>query len=382
MPDKTFSQCWLSTHKNKIISGNKMKKSCLFTFTSVLMLTGCANPMEKPFLADITTYPDRIKVSTDKKEDIIKVSYLSRHLMESDNRAAIERKVTNSKAYTRWSAAQTSTIAQMSTDLAVGQFDSSAGATVGAVAFGAGLILGEVFDGSNDYASTAWIPNHYNGTQIETSEQAMEALRTLSETQVKKIADTMKWQAECVYGCQADSTNVYYYLTNKDNHPLHGDYIYKPQDILIRISFTPLVKVADNDPVHVLIGDDIGWRTNGVNSFVVSVLGSPNLDDSGKPAPQKMDSGDMLILAQRDLRSTHIGRDMMRTFHSTPYTFQGDGNAYPHVIYYDNVAYSFSTNSNTYIANQYIPETSLLDGTAPVTTPPELQTPIATGSLR
>lgn len=359
-----------------------MKKSCLFTFTSVLMLTGCANPMENPFLADITTYPDRIKVSTDKKEDIIKVSYLSRHLMESDNRAAIERKVANSKAYTHWSAAQTSTIAQMSTDLAVGQFDSSAGATVGAVTFGAGLVLGEVFDGSEENASKAWLPNTYNGEFITTKEQAQKALKAFSQKQIQKIAGTMGWHAECVIGCDTESRNVYYYLSNTNNSPLHADFIYKPFDIAIRVSFNELVKVKDNDPIHALLGIDIGWTTYGHNSFVVMSMGGITLDESGKPKIFQTEDGRDSLMLWRYLKETHIGRDILRTFHSTPYTFQGDSGDYPHIIYHDNVAYTFSSNSNTFIASQYLDEPYLLDGKSPVSTPPEMQTPVDMGHLK
>lgn len=158
-----------------------MKKSCLFTLMLVSILSGCADRMKNPYFVDITTSPEKVKLSEGKQEQVIKVSYLSRDLMESDNRAAIEKKVANSKAYAQWSAgsaAQVGTMAQMTTDLAVGQFDSTAGATAGAIAFGAGVVLGEVFDGSKEYASKAWLPNTYNGELITTREQAQKALTT------------------------------------------------------------------------------------------------------------------------------------------------------------------------------------------------------------
>ena len=385
MPDKAFSQYWLSTHKNKIISGNKMKKSCLFTLVVVSILSGCADRMKNPYIADITTYPEKVKLSEDQQGQVIKVSYLSRDLMESDNRAAIEKKVTSSKAYAQWSAgsaAQAGTMAQMTTDLAVGQFDSSAGATAGAVAFGAGLVLGEVFDGSEEYASKAWLPNTYNGELITTKEQAQKALKAFSEKQVQKIADTMGWHVECAIGCNAESRNVYYYLSNTNSQPLHADYIYKPFDIAIRVSFNELVKVKDNDPIRALLGNDIGWTTYGHNSFIVMSMGGITLDESGKPKIFQTEDGRDSLMLWRYLKKTHIGRDILRTFHSTPYTLQGDSDDYPHTIYHDNVAYTFSSNSNTLIASRYLDEPYLLDSKAPVSTPPETQTPVDMGHLK
>ncbi len=319
------------------------------------------------------------------QEQVVKVSYLSRYLMESDNRAAIEKKVANSKIYSQWaagSAAQAGTMAQMTTDLTVGQFNSTSGAQIGVATFGAGLILGEVFDGSNEYASKAWLPNTYNGELITTKEQAQKALKDFSEKQVQKIAKTMGWQAECIIGCNSESRNVYYYLSNTNNRPLHADYIYKPFDIAIRVSFNELVKVKDNDPIHALLGNDIGWTTDGYNSFVVSPMGGITLDESGKPKIFQTEDGRDSLMLWRYLKETHIGRDILRTFHSTPYTFQGDSDDYPHIIYHDNVAYTFSSNSNTFIASQYLDEPYLLDSKAPVITPQEMQTPVDMGHLR
>ena len=362
-----------------------MKKSCLLTLAFVLTITGCAGRMKNPYFADITTYPERAKLGGEQQGQVIKVSYLARDLMESDNRAAIEKKVASSKAYARWSAgsaAQAGTMAQMTTDLAVGQFDSSAGATAGAVAFGAGLILGEVFDGSREYASKAWLPKMFNGEPITTKEQAQKALKAFSAQQVQKVADTMGWQAECAVGCDAGSRNVYYYLSNTNNRPLHADYTYKPFDIAIRVSFSELVEVKDSDPIHALLGNDIGWTTYGHNSFVVMSMGGITLDESGKPKVFRTEDGRDSIMLWRYLKKTHIGRDILRTFHSTPYTFQGDSDDYPHIIYHNNVAYTFGSNSNTLIASRYLEEPCLLDGKAPVTTPPEMQTPVDMGHLK
>lgn len=84
----------------------------------------------------------------------------------------------------------------------------------------------------------------------------------------------------------------------------------------------------------------------------------------------------------RYLKETHIGRDILRTFHSTLYTFQGDSDDYPHVIFHNNVAYTFSSNSNPFIASHYLDERYHLDGNAPITTQLEMQTPVDMGHLK
>ena len=363
----------------------KMRKNYLLLLTTASLMVGCANPMKNPFLADILTYPDKIKLSDEQHEQIIKVSYLSRALMESDNRAEIEKTVINSKTYTQWSlnnAAEAGTMAQMTTDLVVGKLNSAVGNQIGAATFGAGLLFGEIFDGSHEYASQAWIPNIYNGTSITTPEMAQKALNELTTQQVLKVANTMGWQAECVIGCNTGSKDIYYFLSNKDNKPLHADYIYKPENIAIRINFTELVKIKNSDPIHALIGEKIGWTTKGYNSYVVSAMGGIVLNETGKPMITKTKDGIDTINIWRRLGETHLGRDILRTYHSTPYTYQGNGDHYPKTIFYNKVPYTFVSNSNTLIASYYLSEPYLLDRKAPVITPPEMQTPIAVGDLR
>lgn len=361
-----------------------MKKSCLFAVASVTLLSGCADRMENPYLADILTRPESVNIYQQSPQQVVKVSYLARDLMEDDNRAAIRHEVAQSERYTHWSAlnaASAGVIAQMGTDLVVGQAFSSAGSDVGLATFGAGLVLGEMFDGSEDYASHAWLPATYRGRSLSDEASAEQALRQLSEQQVKRVADIMGWQWRCLVGCEPDSKHTYYYLTNPDGHALHADYIYKPTDVVIGVSLTNLHTVSAKDPMHALLGEPLGWQTQGHNSYRISVLGDVFLDHSGQPKIEHNEQGEPVFRFRYYLQKTHIGRDILRTFHSTPYTFQGDSDDYPHLIYYRNDIYRFSSNSDTYIARNQVTERYLLDGKAPVTTAPELQTPLASTLL-
>lgn len=352
-----------------------IKKKTLVCLSVAFLLSGCANRTENPYLYDITSYPDRVKVSKENKDQVVKVSYLASALMESDNRAEINNIVAKSELYREWSAAQVSTMAQMTTDLAVGQFSSSAGAQVGASVFAAGLVLGEMFDGSSDVATSAWLPQVYKGTEIRDAGQAEKAMIDFTMQQIQHVADVMGWKATCVNGC--DSRIIQVHFTNSDNKPLHDDYVYKPSDFALQIGFNRLVEVKETDPVNALLGENIGWKTNGSNSYYVQVFSELEHESDGsvKRVYNKKDD-EWYMRVRREISRTHLGRDIMRTFHSTPYTLFGNSDQYPKVIYYDDVIYSFSSNSNTYLASEHLKLRYLLDGKAPVVTPPEQITPV------
>ncbi|WP_299020091.1 hypothetical protein [uncultured Photobacterium sp.] len=358
-------------------------KTILSLIAVMTVLPGCSSRMGKPYLHDITTYPERTKVSQENWDEVVKVSYLANALMESDNRADIVERVTKSDVVGEWNAFQTSTVAQMSTDLAVGQFDSAAGHSVGAAVLAADLLFGEMFDGSEDVATSAWLPDTYNGQKLETEEQAQAALIDLTLNQAQKVADTLGWDASCIYGCSVgtDSKRLVIYFKNIKQRSLHADYIYKPAEFAMQISFNSLVRVEKEDPVHALLGEQIGWKTRGHNSYYVGVYSHLIHNGNGEVKLNiDEESGKKYVAAYRDMAETHLGRDIMRTFHNTPYTLFGSSAVYPRVIYYRGVAYTFISNSNSIISDRFLDERYLLDGKAPVTTPIELQTPVVDGS--
>lgn len=345
---------------------------------AISVLFGCVSRTEKPFLYDKTTYPERVEVNKNNWDEVVKVSYMANALMENDNRAEIIKKVTNSDLVKEWNSAQTATVAQMSTDLAVGQFNSGVGVHVATAVFAADVLLGEFFDGSEDFATSAWLPKTYNGQELNTERQAQAALVDLSIKRAQKVAKTLGWETTCVYGC--DSKRIIMHFKNTQDRPLHADYIYKPTEFAIQISFNSLVKIDVQDPINALMGEPLSWKTNGNNSYFVKVLsGLVHDENGGLKFTVNENNGQKYILSYRNMGETHLGRDILRTYHSTPYTFFGSNDQYPSVIYYNGMAYTFLSNSNTYIASHYLDESYLLDGKAPVTTPVELHTQVVDG---
>lgn len=326
-------------------------------FMVIPFLTSCASMTKDPWLKDALSHPERVEL--EDKNTQLRLSYLSRFMMESDDRAELISEIQSTKLVKSWNAAQTATVAQMTTDLVVGDFSSAQGAAVGAAVFTADLVLGEVFDGSNDITSKAWLPDTFDGSKLETQKQATHAMIALIDQQANKVADSLGWSMTCLYGC--DSTNQVLFFQNINNKPLNLDYIYQPTDFVINVQFNKLVKVTDTDPVNAMIGENIGWQTNGNNSFYIGIWSDLYYDDVGNPDLRKNENtGLTYAAAQRDVSRTRLGRDILRIFHGTPYTLYGSKNVYPKVVFYNKVAYSFISNSDKRMVKYYIDEEPLL----------------------
>jgi len=337
--------------------GKRMRNAYIL-FPVIPLLASCAEMTKDPWLKDVLTHPERAELTD--KDTQLRLSYLSRSLMESDDRAKLNSEIQNTQYVKSWNAGQTATAAQMTTDLVVGNFNSAQGATVGAALFSADLILGEVFDGSDDITSKAWLPDTFNGIKLEQQIQATQAMVTLIHQQANKVADSLGWSMSCLYGCEG--VNQVLLFQNIENKSLNSEYLYQPSDFVINVQFNKLVKVADTDPVNAIIGEKLGWQTSGNHSFYIGIWSGLLYDGAGNPDIRKNEkTGFTYAAAKRDVSQTHLGRDILRIFHGTPYTLYGSKEVYPKVVFYNKVAYSFISNSNKKMVKYYLDEKSLLE---------------------
>ncbi len=317
--------------------------------TSIL-LSGCA--AKTPFRQDTSTSPEIERIEDESRSDEIdKVSYLSRALMEDDNRAEVIEKITKSKIYTGYNAVTQGSIAGTTTHLIAGDFNSQSGKAVQAAVIVTSLIFGEFSDGSSEYTGKAWIKGSFEGKPITTKEEANIALIKQTEQRFNALADTLKWDVNCIDGCGTQQS--LYHFTNPNNTTFNQTYIYQPNEFVAFVSFNSgLEKVSLDSPVRALIDKDITWQTKGFNSYRIHFYaGDLDKEEDGSVKLYVGKNGKKGARARHELSETQFGRSLYKAFHSTPYTLWGEQDSYPNVIYYSGTVYSFVSNSRTNLAS-------------------------------
>lgn len=320
---------------------------------AISVLTGCA--ANNPYDADVQDWPERERLDTETRlDDINKVSYLSRALMESDNRAEIISEITNTAVYQKGMSATTKgSIAGAVTDISNGTVltgSHSAGQVQLAVMAGS-FLLGEFSDGSNENTSKAWIESVVDGSAIDTPEKAKQVLIHRTEAKIQAIGDKLGWKTTCIDGC--GTNRAIYLLENTENKPLPLNYTYRPNELVAYVSFVnTLTEVEPNDPVKALIDPEVKWETKGYDAFRVNFY-ADNIkrNEDGSVSLSVGEDGRKYTHSRRNLKETKLGRALYQAYHNDPYSIWGSQNEYPNVIYYNGEVYSFVSNSRTRLAS-------------------------------
>ncbi|MDF0534943.1 hypothetical protein PY479_11735 [Shewanella sp. A32] len=286
---------------------------------------------------------------TTQLDEVLTVSYIGKALLEDDNRAALMTEITGSKKYKSWGVSETSTLAQMATDMNAGVVGSTAGYQTGALVAGAGLILGAIFDGSQDVSSGAWFPADYKGMHLASNTDAVNALWGLVQSKVDAIATRIGWKVTCTYGCDnGQAKGRVYYFQAQATSSLSAQYIYRPQDFTLTFYQDGFERVDVKDPINALLGQQMAWKTKGDNSFCMW-LGSKPIMDGDKPAVTENKEGYPTLRWREDMVQTHLGRDILRFINDSPYTFYGNEKVYPIMVFFNGQIYSMMGNSNNHI---------------------------------
>lgn len=313
------------------------------------LMTGCASMVSNPFSKDSITYPERVTLKKDDPRRL-KVSYLSRYMMDYENRSKIEYKVDNDRSLKNWNSLDAAVTTQTLTGMAMGDLGSPLATSVGTSVFVAGSVLNAIYDGSNDSISTAYLPATFDNISIETHQDALDALNKLVHQRVQSVADALGWQAQCQYQC--DSNNQIWHLTNSNHVALPAEYIYKPKEVSLLVTYADLIPVEEDDMVSAVIGEKIAWKTKNITGFAVGVYESVAFDQAGLPKKLYFEEQDIYGLEQvYDLSKVQIGRDLLRIFHGTPYTISGTTVGYPNQVFYNTDIYTIRSKINDYIAD-------------------------------
>jgi hypothetical protein len=319
----------------------------------LVCFSGCSS---SPWFKDVTTRPDTHDLDDDKLS--LKLSYIARYMMEDDNRNNLLNEINKTSIFHDYSLLHTSTLAQAGTDLAVGQFGSQLGSQVGLAVVGAGLVFGEIFDGSMDIVSQAYLPEIFEGELLDSQDKANKALSRFTLSRFQKIAEQNDWTFECVYGC--DGLNQIFIITLQENQ-ISSQYIYRPIEIAIKTILWPMVEAKSNDPISAMVGFPVKWKTPPGNTYLIGVFAEFIYDENGKVKVSRNEELNFSYpWAKVDLNETHLGRDILRKFHDTPYTFMGNKDVYPKLMIYEGAAYSLYTNSKERMINRVIEEQILL----------------------
>jgi hypothetical protein len=197
-------------------------------FVLIFTLTACVGMTSDPWLKDALTHPKKIDISDENTK--LRMRYLGRYLMEGDDRKVLEAQINHTEWVKTWDAVDYGALTSMSTDLAVGKVGSSLGHDLGNAVWVAGMVGGEIFDGSMNSISQAWLPAEYNGQPIETDLEANQVMEQMVVDKIKRIAKTMGWSYECLYGCPGLN---HVFLLKRNENAKNPGYIYWPDHIAV-----------------------------------------------------------------------------------------------------------------------------------------------------
>ena len=324
---------------------------------SVFWLTGCASILNDPHFKDATTYPNRVDIAD--KELQLRLSFLARNMMESDDRQELLAEITETSVYKGWSSAHTSIATQMATDIAVGQAASTTGNMVGNSIYAASLIWGEINDGSMEEVGQAFLPEEMYGVKLDTPEKAQNALAIFTKKQVQSIAKDIGWEYKCIHGCE--SWNQIFTLS-RNGKPLDPGFIYQPEMVVIKSIITLPVAVEPSDPVSAMAGFPVKWKTPQGHTYLVGFYSEPYFNEKGDiNLFQSEGDGHFYPGVKRKVVKTRLGRELLRKFHSTKYTIYGNQDIHPKQFYFEGKAYSFIRNSDSRMVDLTLDEKVLLN---------------------
>lgn len=288
---------------------------------TIIYLSGCATSLKSTWYQDVADNPQTVELQDDAIKQ--KVNYLSRFIMEPDDRTEFLSDLNKSK-------------------LTKGAVGSAEDSKQDSSVVTASQIRGEVFDGSMDIVSQAWLPESIDNEKIVTKRQANKMLSRIVTNKVKNIAENMQLNVRCITNC--GTGNQIFYLTRKKGIKNPG-YIYWPRDVIIMTNVQGVVKADENDLTSEVLGYPVKWKTPGGDTFVVSFLGDAYFNAEGVPKIRKNRETNLFVpSAKRNLLKTRYGRDMMRHFHNDKYSFFGTSETHPKEVVFNGEIYSFNQN--------------------------------------
>lgn len=321
-------------------------------------VSSCATLEKNPFLYDITNYPDREELGDDDASH--RLSYMAREMMEEDDRKKLLAEIYDTDIVKEWTYTQTSIGVSMGADLSAGAIHTTLGENLGMTVEAIGFIWSEIKDGSMDVIGQAFLPAKFRGKKLDTAEKANLALSEFTRDRVIDIAKQYNWKYECLTLC--DSSNQIFSLTRGGKEIAGSNYYYQPEIIIVKTVISPMVKVEDSDPISAFVGFPVKWKTPQGYTYLVQFFSEPHLDESNKVKILYSETNDIYYPSvKRLLTKTRIGRDVLKSFHSTPYTFYGDKGVYPKLFVREGRIYSFISNSDTRMIDLIVSEKPLVE---------------------
>lgn len=325
------------------------------TVASLSLLFGCAN---SPQMRDNSAF-ERVPLTDD--EEIVRVSYLARYMIEEDERAELVQKLRQSESYKSWQRSDSVTGLMAASDLTNNTDSSLLGNKLATGIAVGGFIWDSMIDGSMDRVSQAFLPEVLDGDVLDTAEKAHQALVDMLQTTMKEAADSFGWQLECVHGC--NGANQVYLVRNVSE--TLGDYPFKPTNVCMQTHFTTLKPVKELNLINSVLDFKAGWATADGNTFVFNAATECKLDSEGKlELGSVMSKGKEVYYPEGTPNSLHLlgsrlGRDFYKKLFSNPYWTYGNQKIYPKVFFYNGKAYSFILNSNALLIKKELINTSV-----------------------
>jgi hypothetical protein len=326
----------------------------LISAFSILAIASCSL---SPYKQEAYQF-DRVDIETEAIE--LKHNYLARYMMKTNTRSELISEIKDSDLIKDWTHLDTSRSLLMTSDLLTSQGAVLPGSLGIALSIG-NLIWGEIDDDAMVSVSQAFLPAQFNGQLLDTEEKANKVLMTFTENHLEEIVESIGWGIKCIAGCD-EMSRVYSITLNQNNLDL---FLYRPEGLCAKVHVLPMKAVTANDPISAFVGFPAQWKTPDGNTYMLEFYSNCKKNSDGVLQTTYNETEKLhypLITANsRIMHRTLIGRDLLKRFHSTPYTYFGTQQYYPSTFYYNKKVFAFSRNTKADMMDDYITFSSIPD---------------------
>lgn len=318
------------------------------------LLVGCSS---NPYMKEIWMKPDEVKI--EDEQELQKISYLARYLMPRDEALKLDKEIQASQ----WVSDSTLQTAAGFTGslLQTGNPFSTSGVNafseINAALTVASWLMPE--DGIMEEISGIHLPKNWQGTAIETQEQAKRIGIEHTEERLQRTASSLNLSYSCIANCESTMSRVYHLAYTEETDFSHLVY-QAPKGVYVVTHWLDLVQPEQPNPVvNAVVGFDIGWQSPAGHSWMVHFYADPALDANGDAIIREGKNGYVYPVVQDKLNYTELGRMLYRELNNDGgYLFMGSHDQVPRMVAYNGTLYSYtSRRADRFIDSELVEKT-------------------------
>ncbi|NTS77488.1 hypothetical protein HR060_11505 [Catenovulum sp. SM1970] len=314
-------------------------------FIGILFLVGCSST---PYQQDWNNINWQSGYKEVRKEEKLKINYMSRLVLEHEARVELRQQLDQ--------AGYKATKGQIGVDLQnpyLKFFMQAKGinaSTNNEFAVQASK-NGYFEDGSLSYTTQIWLPQYFEGHNLDNVEIATKVAREYVQKKIENLATEANFEYSCLKNC--NGKHQVHLLKNKASNSL--PYVFVPKDIVFSIRVAELEPVVDDPYIENILGFKPRWKSPDGFNFFIEAYYDAQEDSTGNKILDVSPSGIIVATSEykRDSFEVSVGLDLYNQIFDNPYMFFG----HHHIkgfAFYNKKIYFGSNNDDAFCFDKHV----------------------------